>query len=340
MYFTFQKTISHSQATLPVVGVVAVLLWCILPPQWMQIPVDVSAYGLWRFVPSVLTQGTWSAVLSALCAAVAVYQMAELNYANVLLRVNTRMLSSMLALLLGLSVVCHQFSTPGSILMVLTLSSFFPLFASYQHPVPHLSFLTHLALSAASLLLPQLLWLVPIYWLVQTIFRTLTFRSFIASLLALLTPYWCYAAIAYVTGTWAEFMADIQQVANFQWPDYTLFPLCHLLTYIFTLLVFIVGTIDFFVQQFSDKTRIRIIYRSMVCYGIALALFIALLPQHFAVLLPLLLLPTAILHGHFFTLTQTRASHIIILILLLLAIIVITAQYISPADLSYLLPQL
>ena len=105
MKLSFQKSIASSQVTLPIVAAVVFILWFLPPTANTQLP----DYGLWRHVPSFLQEGNWALSIGAICAALAVYLMAELNNANVLLRVNSRMLSSMLVLLLGLAVMCHRF---------------------------------------------------------------------------------------------------------------------------------------------------------------------------------------------------------------------------------------
>lgn len=338
MRFTFQKSIVNNQATLPIIAVIALVMWFVLPPVWMQHVGGTSDFGLWRFAPALLKTGWGTVVASVVCMAVVVYQMAELNYVNVLLRVSSRMLSSMLALLLALAVVCHQCQEPGCVLMVLSLITFFPLFETYQQPSPHLSFLIHLPLSAASLLFPKLLWMVPVYWLIQGYFRAFSLRCFTAALMGALLPYWCYGGIAFMTGTLDDYMADVQTLTEFQLVDYAQLDGRNLLTFIFVLLLFLVGTVDFYARQFLDKTRTRIIYNAMIGYGVAIALFMCLQPQYFVTLLPLLLLPTSILFGHFFTLTHTRFSHICCLVLLLLAVVVVTAQYVCDEHLAFRLP--
>ena len=138
MKLSFQKSIASSQATLPIVAIVVFALWFLLSPVQPSLSFSTPDYGLWKDVPSFLQEGYWALGIGAFCAALAVYLMAELNNANVLLRVNSRMLSSMLAILLCIAVLCHRFQ-PGSIVMLFSLTSFFSLFATYQQPNPLLT---------------------------------------------------------------------------------------------------------------------------------------------------------------------------------------------------------
>ena len=332
MKLDFQRHIASSQSTLPVVGVLAVVLWILLPVPFSSFSYSVPDYGLWHLLPASLQQGRFSLGIGLGIAALAVYVMVELNNANVLLRTSSRMLGCMLAFLLAWAVVTHPFQ-PGHILMFATLLSFFPLFATYQQPHPVFSFIVHLFLSVASLFFPMFLWVVPAYWLIQGYFRALSLRCWIASLLAILLPYWFYGGVAVLTDSLPAFWTHLQVMADIRWGDYSQVELRDLLTFGLLFLLFLTGAIDFYIHQFLDKTRIRIIYNALIFHGVVILLFICLQPHYFSTLLPLMIVDTAILFGHFFTLTHSRFSHIICLILLLLALCVLAVQY-----LPHLLP--
>ena len=338
MKHRFQKSIASSQATLPIVSIVVFILWILLPPVQPSQPFSTPDYGLWNYVPSFFQEGYWALGIGAFCAALVVYLMAELNNANVLLRVNSRMLSSMLAILLCLVVSCHRFQ-PGNVVMLFSLMSFFPLFAAYQQPNPLLTFISLMLVSVASLVFPKLLWLVPVYWFIQAYIRAFSFRCCIASILAVMLPYWFYGGIAVLTDSLAEFIVHCKEVISFQMYDYTQLEILDLILYSFVLLLFVTGTIDFYLHQYMDKTRTRIIYNSLIVYGIIISIWIGAQPQYFSTLLPMLLLATSIIFGHFFTLTHTRFTHIYCMILMVLAVAVFVAHYLSP-DLLSLTPHL
>ena len=335
MRLNFQKDIASNQATLPITCSVAFLLWFVQSSVQPSTPFSSPEYGLWQYVPAFLQEGYWSLGISAFFAALSVYLMAELNNAHVLLRVSSRMLSSMLAILLCLNVVGHQFQ-PGAVVMLFSLLSLFPLFSSYQSPSPLLSFLVFLSLSVASLIFSKLLWMIPIYWIIQGLFRTLSLRCFISSILATLLPYWVYGGIAILTASLPVFLTHIQTIIQIQWFDYTTLRLLDILIYSFVVLLFITGAIDFMIHQFMDKTRTRIIFNAVILHGLAVTIWIGIQPQYFSTLLPMLIVSTAILFGHFFTLTHTKFSHIYCIILMVLAVLLLLVQYLPTNLLSYL----
>ena len=323
MRLDFQKKVANSQTTLPVVGALAVVLWLVLPlPAGEGAAFPSPDYGLWGLVPPWLGEGTWSLGLSLCCAAVAVYLMAELNNAHVLLRVSSRMLASMLAILLALAVGCHRFQ-PGSVVMLLVLLSFFPLFSTYQLPSPSRTFLVYLLLSAASLLFPRLLWMVPVYWFLQGYLRAFSLRCLVASLLGVLLPYWIWAGVTVlVDGSFGLLQLPLPQVEEVEGLDVR-----NVLTFALVVVLFVSGAVDFYVHQFLDKTRTRILYNVVIMHGVCVVVFAVLQFQYVATLLPLLLIDTAMVFGHFFTLTHTRFSHIYTLLLLAAAVGMVVYLY-------------
>ena len=319
MIFKYQKHIADGQATLPVVSAVAFVVWVLLPVKECSMSFSGVEYGLWDYVPRFLKEGYWAQGMGIGCVALVVYLMAELNNANVLLRVNSRMLSSMLVLLLLFVYPCLDFQ-PGSVVMFLVLLSYFPLMASYQHPNPIYAFETFLLISLASLVFPKMLWLTPLYWFLQSYLRTFSIRCFAASVLALILPYWIYAGVAFVQGLWPDFMAHVCSVVDVKWEVCAFLDVRNMLTFGFVLILFVSGTIDFFVNRLKDKTRTRILYNSMIIHGIYISVLILYFPYLFWTFLLLLLIDTAIVFGHYFTLTHTKFSHIYCLVLLLIAL--------------------
>ncbi len=321
MRLDFQKTISSSQMTLPIVCVAVLAVWFLVPLATGEeassyIAVD---YGLWRYFPSMLTVGYWNKGLCVLLGALGVYLMAELNNANVLLRISSRLLSSLLAILLVMAADFRSVN-PGHVVMIMSLLSFFSLFATYQLPSPMFTFTTYLLVSVASLVFPKMMFFVPLYWGLQGYLRSFSLRCLIASLLATVLPYWIYFSVSMATETMPAFVGHFLTLADLRWYDYSTITLRQALPFVFFLILFIAGWVDFCRNSFLDKTRTRIIYNVVITHGFFVLIFIALQPQCYSVLLPLMLVDTAIVYGHFFALNYTRFSHIFNLVILVLAI--------------------
>ena len=313
-----------SNMTLPVLSAISIILWLVMPYTSGQSNVYHSAdYGLWCFVPS-LSEGV-GAVVSLAVVALCVYLMAELNNTIALLRITSRIISSLLALLCGMAVALHL-PQPGLVLMFFTLVAFFPLFQAYQYPSPLLTFCIFLSISVSSFVFPKSLMLVPVYWLIYL--RSFSFRCFVASLLALALPYWLCFGTLFVMGRLDVFVLLVSPLASWHWGNYSQLALGDVFTFGFMFLLFAVGVVDFIINSFYDKTHTRLLYSSVIFNGFCVAVFIILQPQFVDVLLPVFIIDAAILFGHFFALTYTRASHIICLVLAALAIFLITQSFI------------
>ncbi|NLV53669.1 MAG: hypothetical protein GXY64_10480 [Bacteroidales bacterium] len=326
MRLNFQHSITNSHATFPIVSILTLILWFLLPPL-SETPSFASAdYGLWHLMPSMMQEGWWSLGLSAACAALMVYFLTELNNGQVLLRINSRMISTMLAFLLALAIPCQEWQ-PGVVVALFMLFSFFPLFTTYQTPSPQWTFCIYLMLSVASLSFPKILWFVPLYWFLQGYLRAFSIRCFMSSIFAVMMPYWFYAGIALITGGMEEAIQHMLMVVDISNIGHTEWSLHGITVWGFTLLSFITGCTDFYIHQFRDKTRTRSLYNVVVFHGLFTAVLIALQPVYVWTLLPVLMLSTSIVFGHFFAQTQTKFSHIFCLLLAALAAGVLLVQY-------------
>ena len=337
MALQFQKTISVSLATLPVTVGVLLLLWVLFPAHAATLP----ASGLWPLLWPLGRPGLLALGLAA--AMVAVYMMAELNNANVLLRTSSRMLSSVLALLLAVAVPLHLFQ-PALLLVLLVLLIDFPLFMSCQLPQPPLALLTGMLQACAAFVCPPLLWLVPVYWGLSLFMNALTLRTWLASVLGVLTPYVFYGGLALATHLspclsallagdgFPSFVRHLQAIPRAPHPlaEWAALPLQAWVLGGFLLLLFLTGAADFYRYRLRENFRTRLLFDVVVLHGVAVAVFFGVCPSLWLQLLSCFMVDTAILYGHFFASTYTRFSHYYNLFLLLLAlgvaVVLVTAE--------------
>ena len=258
------------------------------------------------------------AAFGFLCAAVAVYLMAELNNAFALLRVSSRMVSTVLTLLLAAAPMLQPLQTGHAVLLA-GVAMYFPLFASYQSVhMPVLPFLTMLIVGTASLFFPLLVLAVPVLWISSAVLRALSFRCWAASVLGLLLPYWIGVAVVFCIDRMDVAQAWMQPFTHWTLPDYTSVSVGQWVVLTVVMLVFAVGAVDFFLKATLDRTRTRMMYKVVVFHGVAAVVWLLLQPQHINVLLPLLMVPASITGGHFSALSGGKVQHIVKLVLLLL----------------------
>lgn len=332
MRLTFQKSVAGSQMTLPIVSALVTLVWLFFPSD--STSVDAGEYGLWTYVPATLMDGWTSRIISLAIAALSVYIVAELNNTHVLLRISSRMISSSFAFLLGI-LVCFHALQPALVIMFVMLLSYTFFFHMYQSLDPIPPFLTFLIISTASLLMPKLLIIVIVYWICMIYMRAFSMRSFIASIIGLILPYWILSAVAYVLGEYDLLIHYYQAFTTFQLPDYSVLTFQRLAMLAIVFIFYATGVVDFYINSFQDKTRTRIIYNVLVFHGLFVLIILFAMPQYFMVLLALLAIDSAILFGHFVALTYNRFTHLYILSLLVLSVVVATLQVLN---ISFALP--
>ena len=300
-----QKTIATGRATLPTAGFVCAVLWMLFTHGNALLPVF---FGL-------------------LLSACSVYLVAELNNNNSLLRNGSRMLSCMTAIMLTAITALHPVYI-GHTLMLLYVIAYFFLFKTVQVPSPFHTFVIYFLISAASMLFSEILLLVPVYWVSQIYTRCLSFKCFIASLLAIIAPYWIYSAYFIYYDDYASLLHIAESLVSFHLPDYSGVTIEQLIQFFYVVLLLFVGVFDFYANSHKEKIKVRYMYISVIIHSFFWLLFIPFQPQYFYVVFPLLVVNSAILGGHYLALTYTKVSAIISVLFAILTLFVFFMPYI------------
>ena len=172
-----QNRIAESRATLPWTAVICLLIW---------------------LVGGVITRGWW---LQMGVASLAMLMMALLNNVNALIRIYSRMIScSFIVLMTMTAYLWPQLSAGMAALAVTTF--YLLLFQTYQDKrAMGMIFYAYAMLGIGSIFWVQLLWLVPVFWiLMATNILAFSGRTFFASILGLVLPYWFLGGYYFLTG--------------------------------------------------------------------------------------------------------------------------------------------
>lgn len=302
-----QNIIAESGLTLPVAAFFGIVVWLL---------VGVIHLQLW---PQLA------------CFVATVYVLVELTNQNALLRVRSRMVSSTFIFLsCTASFLLPQMT--GGIVQLCFVLAFLLLFQTYQ---TNLSvgriFYAFTAIGVASLFFVQVLWYIPVLWvLMATQLQSLSWRTWLASLLGLVTPYWfalLWLLMPFNLST--EWMTDLSFMGDhfLQLTDVFHisqsafhFPLSNILAFALIVILAFVGMAHFWQYSFEDKIRIRLLYGFFTAMTAVTVLFIVVQPQHFDVLMRLLILCTSPLIAHVLTFTSTRLSNILFFVAVALTI--------------------
>lgn len=289
-----QNRIAESRATLPWTAVICLLIW---------------------LVGGVITRGWW---LQMGVAALAMLMMALLNNVNALIRIYSRMIScSFIVLMTMTAYLWPQLSAGMAALAVTTF--YLLLFQTYQDKrAMGMIFYAYAMLGIGSIFWVQLLWLVPLFWiLMATNILAFSGRTFFASILGLVLPYWFLGGYYFLTGQitmLGEHFADILNVG----PLFALglLDLHHFVTIGFVFLLGILGMVHFLRNSYKDKIRIRMYYEAFIVIELVLMAAIIVFPKMADPLMALLITTTAPLIGHFLALTHTKVTNITFFVIL------------------------
>ena len=202
-------------------------------------------------------------------------------------------------------------SMAGAIVQLCVVASLTTFFHSYQDKQSMgWIFYTFLFIGLASTVFVQILYYVPFVWLMMQIqLASLDWRTFWASLIGLLTPYWFILPVAIYQEEFGSFVTHFEQLAVFQLPDYSLLTVNQVVIFAFVVTLALTGSIHYWRNSLSDKFRIRQLYGCFTVLTVVTIVFIVAQPQHFQALMHILIIATSPLIGHFLALTYTRITN-------------------------------
>ncbi|WP_455667641.1 hypothetical protein [Phocaeicola sp.] len=285
----FQIDVATGRFTLPVVILVCLFLW-------------------------VLTSGEWQDAISLLTCAATAYLLIEVNTAFALIRTRTAAHVSLYVFLTTICLFLHplQLTTFVPLAFLISVSQ---LFRSYESANASESiFHAFLFIGIGSLMFPQLLYFIPLFYLSMISFRSLSLKSFFAGIIGLTVPYWFLFGYAFYYDQMDLFYRPMLEVVHFQPISYHALGLEQLISCGVVTLISLVSSVHYFNVSYLDKVRTRIFLFFLIAVEVWTYLLGILQPQHFNVLLQIQIITGSILTGHLFTLTRNRFTGIFFII--------------------------
>lgn len=252
------------------------------------------------------------------CFALASFLMVELNRVNVLIRIYSRMVSVAFIVLSSAAVFLFP-SIVGAVVQLFFIASLAALYNCYQDKdSPGWTFYAFLCIGIASLADIHVLFFVPIFWLMMvTIVYSLSWRTFIASLLGVLTPYWFWMAwtLWHDNGNPTFILQHLSDLESFQVPYDQELTTTQLLLFALVTVLGLIGSIHFLRTSYLDKIRTRQLYYSFFIIGISAMIFLILQPRHYDMLIRIMIIAASPLIAHFLALTRTRVTNIAFIVI-------------------------
>ncbi|MGN0220892.1 MAG: hypothetical protein ACI4BA_02050 [Prevotella sp.] len=283
-----QNHISESRTALPVMAGYGFLVWI--------------AGGL-------IADNRW---LQFAFFALASYLMVELNNRFALIRIYSRMVSCSF-IMLGTSALFLFDSFSETVTMFCMVVVFLGLFKTYQNPLATSeTYVLSLALGINSVLSVHVLWFVPLIWLLTlSVLQSFSARTWGASLLGLLTPYWFLTPLHLYREDISPLVAHFEQLASFHtWWEYSCIDLSHLLFFALLCLLSSIGIFHIWHTGYNDKIRTRQYYTCFSITNIYVFVLIALQPQLYHALIHAAIIGTSVHIAHFIALTNSKITNL------------------------------
>jgi len=295
-----QNKVAESRKLLPFIAVYGILVWL---AHSLFVPCSSSHTPLSVFHISHL--------ITLVCIVLSAALMIVLNNSNALIRTYSRTVScSFIALTCMLG---FQFdSISGAFVCLCIVAFYLCAFRTYQDKEsPGWIFYAFFCIGLASILFPLIFIFVPVFWLFMKFqLNSLSWRTFLASLLGLSTPYWFLLPYMLWKADFTLLQSQFS-IVNSQFsilnPSFTLH---QLLSYAWIVILTMTGIIHFLRHVLSDKIRTRQFYGCFIWMSVLCVIAIPLLPQYYDPLIRLLIVSASPLIAHFLTLTHTRITDI------------------------------
>lgn len=270
-----------------------------------------ATYTLLVWLAAGMIGGNWW--LQLICFAATSYVMVELNNQNALIRIYSRMVSC--AFLVLSCAGCFLFaSLRASFGMLCFVVFLLLLFSTYQkRHTPGVTFFAFNMIGLASLVHVQVVFFVPLFWLFMAFkIQSLSWRTFFASILGLLLPYWFVEAYMLWMGDFTPLVNHIGLLNDVSLSfEYAMLTTGELFFYILLAVVNVIGTVHYMRSRYKDKIRVRMLFDCFAILAWITVILVPLQPQYITLHIPILTVCVSPLIGHFLALTSTRWTNIV-----------------------------
>jgi len=305
---TFQNKVAASRYALPITATLAALVWV--------------AVGL--LVSNIWIQFAFT-IFSTLL-------MVELNNHNSLMRTYSRMVSCSFLVLITMSALPAP-SFKACIVTMCFIAFYLIVWNGYQDKrSAGWTFYAFFCIGLASMVFVQIGYFLPILWLMMTFFtNSFSPRTFVASLLGVISPYWFSAGYFAYTNNMDGLFNHLAGFIDYQdLFDYSQVTDHQVVNLVFLVILGICSSIHFIHTAYADKIRTRMIYETFIMVNFVSLAFIILQPQHILELGGIMIVNTSPLIAHFITYTKGKVTNIMFISMLVIIALILLYNIFIP----------
>lgn len=247
------------------------------------------------------------------------YLLVVLNNTFAIIRVRASVQTSIFLLLTALYPTIHHLQA-GDFVAICYMGSMSLMFLTYKkHDSCGYIFHAFALLGVSSILLPKTIWTIPVFWMAAYSLQSLNTKSFMASLLGWAFPFWMLLSYCIICSDMRLLIDTVNGLCKIEPIHFELLT-ARTITLAYTVILFIVSSIHCLNRNHDEGIRTRVFLNFFITLGFFLLLLMIIQPETQDSLMPLLIVLTSMMAGHFFTLTDSRVSNIFF-ILSILAIV-------------------
>jgi len=317
----FQHKVITSPVTLPFIAIICTLFYAVAC--WLYPPLSPSYTSPFEgWVGGIVKSTNLRIIFAYLIFGFTGYLLREITLAYSLIRSRTTFQVSFYFLLVICFPALYAFSISNFIAPLFYISLFF-LFRAYQRVNPvSLVFYAMAGIGLISLLFPQIIYFIPLFYIGLFQFNALSWRTFFAGVVGLAFPYWFLAGHAFFYNDMDLLYQPFLTLVNARFMDYSSITIAQYISFGMVVWLFLVGTFYHFSLGYNDKIRTRIFMNFLVTLGGFLILYIILQPSCYNPALQLLLPLTSLLSVRVYTASHSKTSTIFFMLTLFLLLLI------------------
>lgn len=272
----------------------------------------------------LLDPWTWGMLLVLVFT---VYILIEMNNRNQLLRIRSRMVSSVWLVLVACMPVLQKYGD-GPLAACAMAGAYFMLFRTYQKTGSEAdSFHYGLMLGLSSLFLPKLIFCVPLFLWHQMVFlRSMTLRNLCAVMVGGLFPFIVLSAYSLVADDWSNQLSwwqDLRQLMPLSIDAYNHLSVQQIVGWGLVSFLSLLGFMHYLSTSYNDKIQVRMLLYILCFQWFVLEVFVGLQPQQLDDFLPLMAVTGAPLIAHYFALTHSWISNVVFILSIMTCIMLL-----------------
>jgi hypothetical protein len=280
--------------------------------------VGSAVVSFWEVLCKLLNHRIVLYVTGLLLLALTAFIMQRISDIEMLIRERTRLPFILFILLMSTNAGLLPFREVSVVILCLVFVVY-ELFNSYQLPeATGKMFNAGVLIGTAGLFMPQVLWFVPLLWIGMYQFRSLSFRSFMASLVGLLIIYWFVLAWCVWKHDFSMFKSLYSSLADFDLFSIATSFQYYQISFIGVVLLLMAALFHIKMNAFNNSVRVRQMHSFLLNMSVWSLIFIFLYGNFADSFFAILYLSGSVSIAYFFESMRNRFRFILYYLALVL----------------------